>query len=413
MANILSIFTRNKKAKPIDYSIGSFTTSTAQSRKDSTSAACLDLICSAFADLHGAMYSSVSGDRVTGHWLDILLKEPNLDETRYQFLYQSALDYFNGNVYWLKAKKSDQVISMFRLDPNKMRVSRDDSTNMKVFSYKGKAYSSDEIVHIPSRFGYNGLVGRSIFSEYSAVFQASNEIDDFVNNSFNNSLGKRAIIDISKQFPNATPEQIEAIRNKYQAQYSGARNAGKPFVKADKIDFNVLESGTVDNRASQLIENREFQEKEISKIFGVPLSFLKGENKYGDLETLYTVFLQNAIKPLATSFEQSLNKMLGAYEREMFYFEFDYNSVLKTSLAARIDSYTKQLTSGILSVNEVRAKENLRPIGQACGDTQFIASNLMPLRDTVIDAYMASSKLKAQQIDDSAHSLNGMGDDKL
>jgi HK97 family phage portal protein len=375
---------------------------------DATSQACVDLICSTIGSLPLDLFNRANREKQSTHPLYKVFKEPNADETRSIFFYNMVKDYINGNVYLYKYYDDQgDIAALFRLDPNAVTVTRDDF-NKKVFTYKNTTYDYTTILHIPSRWGYDGTKGQSIFQAAKETFTMTKELDTFTNNAFNNSLGKRLIIDISNAFPNATPEQIEALRLKYIASYTGPENTGKPIIKSNKVEFNAIESGLPDNRSSQLMENRSFQESEIAKLFGVPLSFLKGENKYGDIEALYQVFLDTAIKPITTSFEESFNKLLPYSEKETMYFEFNYNTMLRTSLTARIDSYTKQLTSGILSINEVRSMENKQPI--EAGDTNIISGgNYLILTQENLDAYMA--KNKADYAKTQQHSP--LGDDKL
>jgi HK97 family phage portal protein len=372
--------------------------------RDATSFAAIDLICSSFANLLGKFYNKSTKQEVTDYQLYEVIQNPNYDETKFIFFYNSAIDYFNGNCYWFKYDDSEgNIISLFRLNPSAVKVSRN-LQNQKIFSYNGIEYDYRKILHIPSRYGYNGLIGKSIFSECSRIFSNTSELDEYINNSFNNSVGNRIIIDITKEYPNATEEQIQQLRNKFLQNYTGIKNAGKPLVKSGKIEYNKIETDFKDNRANQLIENREFQEKEVAKLFGVPLPLLNG-TETTNIESLYTVFIENAIRPLATQFEQAINKL--APFGEPVYFEYSYNSLLKTSLQTRIDTYAKQVTNGILSPNEIRRKENLPEI--EAGDTLFIMSNLMPLRKDVIDAYMAGAKIKEQIVDNDHPNI---GDDK-
>jgi hypothetical protein len=87
---------------------------------------------------------------------------------------------------------------------------------------------------------------------------------------------------------------------------------------------------------------------------------------------------------------------------------------MKTSLQTRIETYAKQLTNGILSPNEVRRKENLPEI--EAGDTIFVQANLMPLRQDVIDSYMAKSKkIENENIvsPNTQGDHSNLGDDKI
>jgi HK97 family phage portal protein len=350
-----------------------------------------------------------------------LIQNPNFDETKFQFFYHSAKDYFSeGNCYWYKYDVDGEVVSLFRLNPNRMVVKRD-INNQKIYCYEGQEYDYRKILHIPSRFGFDTLKGKSIFSMCNQIFANTAEIDSYVNNSFNNSIGNRLIIDITKEYPNATEEQIQQLRDKFLQNYTGIRNAGKPLIKSGKIDYGKIETDFKDNRANQLVENRNFQEQEIAKLFGIPLALLKG-TETTNIESLYTIFIENAIRPLATSFEQSINKLVPYDERMNVYFEYSYNSLMKTSLQTRTDTYVKQINNSILSPNEVRRKENMPEI--EAGHYHFLPANSMPLTEEVINSYMASAKLKQQELDSELNSdlntdspgTNGehsnLGDDK-
>jgi HK97 family phage portal protein len=412
MMAFFNLFKRkNEKARVVQTTFSS--NSDVTTGKDSTSFAAIDLICSSFANLSGFFYDKRTKQSLKEHNLYELINNPNYDETKFQFFYNSAKDYFNGNVYWYKYDNEDgEVVSLFRLNPNNVVVRRN-LDNQKTYAYNGIEYDYRKILHVPSRYGYDGLKGKSIFSECNQIFSNTAEIDAYINNSFNNSIGNRLIIDITKEYPNASEEQIGHLLNLFSQTYSGVRNAGKPLIKSGSIDYGKIETDFKDNRANQLVENRQFQEKEVAKLFGVPLALLNG-TETANMESLYTMFIENAIRPLATAFEQSINKLIPFDERERIYFEYSYNSLLKTSLQTRTDTYAKQLTNGILSPNEVRRRENLPEI--EAGDTHFIAANLMPLREDVIDAYMAGAKIKEQELNTDSPDINGnhsnLGDDK-
>lgn len=376
---------------------------------DTTSIACMDLIANSIAGLSINLYDRRNRQKVVSHPLVSLLKNPNFDETKHTFFYQMTLNYFQGGAFIYKYTDGYDIKALFNWSPNSVSVMRD-SQNQKIYSYNGRQYDYQNVLHIPSRWNYNGDVGQSIFAYARDTFDLTKKIDSYTNNTYDNSLGKRLVIDISDSFPSATPEQIESLRQKYIANYQGAANAAKPIVKTNKIKFENLDSGITDSRSNQLIENRTFQAGEISKLFGVPLSFLTGENTYGNIESLYTILMDTAVRPITDSFQEYFNKMLAPNERENLYFEFDFNSLLKTDLTTRIDCFNKQLYSGILSVNEVRALENREPI--EAGDTHWMPSNNIPIRQDVTDAMLSSAKLKAEQLM-NPNPATGIGSDKL
>lgn len=408
--NIFSkLFRFNKNAKTTPKIIqDSRSTIDYETEIDATSFSCVDKIASAFASLSFGIYDSKTKQRVN-HSLYEVLKEPNLDETHFTFFYQLVKDYFDGNVFLYKyTDEEGNITSLFRLNPSAVVVSRNEY-NQKIYSYYGHRYDSTKILHIPSRFGYDGKKGHSIFQECRKIFNTAINLDSYTNNSFDNSLGKRLIIDITNAYPNATEEEKLQLREKYISNYAGVSNAGKPIVKTGKIDFSTIDTGAADNRASELTSNREFEVKVISQMFNIPVQYLTGEGSF-DIETITTLFMSEAILPIAQTFEESFNKLFSINERARFYVEFNYNSILRTSLNSKIDSYTKQLNNGLLSVNEIRAKENLT--NTEAGDYHFVPSNLMPLTEANVNAYMAKSKIEIEQAE-QAETQIGLGSDKI
>ncbi|MDR0722091.1 MAG: phage portal protein [Treponema sp.] len=414
---LFDVFNRKKQRLDRLFRIFSSTSDT-YTGQDATSFAAVDLICSSFASLSGAFYSRESRQAIQEYPLYDILQEPNADETKFELFYQCAKDYINGNCYLYQYRLNGELAALIRFNPAAVLVKRDPVSYQKQYSYNGETYTGAEVLHIPSRWGYDGLKGMSLFDECRAILSASRELDQYSTKSFTNSIGNRLLIDISKEIPNATKEQLQQYRDFFLQTYASLKNAGVPLVKSGKIEYSTIQTDFKDNRASQLVENRKFQEQEVAKLFGVPLALLTGAAalltgaETQNLESLYTIFIENAIRPLATSFEQAINKLIPLWERGRVFFEYNYNGLLKTSLQARVDAYIKQIGSGILSVDEVRKRENLSAV--EAGNTHFVPANLMPLTKRVIDSYMASAALKAQQLtnplQDGDHAAQG--DDK-
>lgn len=353
---------------------------------NSTAFSCLDRIASEFALLNFGIYDQKTRQKVKNHSLYAVLKEPNLEERKFIFLYQSCLDYFNGGCYWLIRRFQGEVVSLFRLNPQGVTIRRTQNTNRKEFLYNGAVLTDKDVLYIPSRFNYSTLTGGgSIFDAVSSAFQTAQSIETFANASFQNGfVGKRPLIDISGAYPEATAAQLKQLKDSFQAEYAGAQNAGRPLIKQKGIEYTAFDGGG-DNQSQELAKNREAQNKLLSQVFGFPVSLLDGTSK--DLEADFTQFLQFALRPVATQFEEAINNLL---DESLYYFEFDYNGVLKVSLQQRIDAYTKQINNGILSLNDVLAKENMQPI--EAGDTHFMPVNMMPWNEEIKDAYMAKQK---------------------
>lgn len=357
---------------------------------EGTAFSCIDRIASEFAMLNFGIYNQSDKQRVKKHPLYSVLKEPNLDERHFNFFYQSAVDYFNGGAFWLIRRYQGEVISLFRLNPLQVQVTRDVNTNRRKFLYNGSEFTDRDIAYIPSRYGYSNLTGgSSIESAVPSVFQTSKSLELYTKKSYENGiLGKRLVVDISGLSNTPSDEQLEILKSNMQKEYGGVENASRPLFKKKGIEYSELGANS-DNRSAELSENRAIQKEQMSTLFGVAQSILEGKNPN---EMDFAIFSEFAIRPMATQFQEVINSLL---DEDRFYFEFDYNGIMKVSLGQRVDSYIKQINNGILSLDEVRAKENLTPID--AGDTHFMPVNMMPWNSEIKDSYMAKQKQVAQE----------------
>jgi HK97 family phage portal protein len=369
--------------------------------------ACIDLIGTAIAALPFEVYKRTPAGRQkqTSHPLAEALRLPNVDEPRSLFFYQLVKDYFqSGNIFLYKYSNSaGEIYSLFRLDPAKVKVSRD-AENRKVFSVEGKnePYDYRQVLHIPARFNYDGLVGVSIFDHFRSAFEIAGALDAYLKSTFSNGFGagKRMLLDLSEVLdsPKLSKEQIEELKAKFLNDYTGYMNAGKPIIKTVKgAKYEPVDIGGSSNREQQMAESVSVAQDLICKVFNVPASLLKGKNEYNGLEALYVVFLDFAVRPVVDALVDGFNSMLRGSEREYLYVEPNYNALMRVDTAAKIEAYVKQLSNGMLSINEQRAMENRPGIGEA-GDFVQAPANLIPVTMDVINARLATQKLAIEEL---------------
>lgn len=396
MGFFTNIFKRNNpKAESRPAIAGDFIPiSTSRFSIDGTSFACIDRIASEFAQLGYGVYDRKTRQKVTRNSIYQLLSQPNLEEDSFLFLYNSAVDYFNGGCYWLMSKDADgYVVSLFRLNPSRVDKVRDVKSNRRIFIYNNHQYTDEEILYIPARYNYSTLKGgQSIFKAADGTFETATKLERYTKSAFDNGInGSRLVIDISQALPDATPEQMQELKSKFAAEYAGIENAGRPILKKKGIEYSEIGKGT-DNRSAELVENRQLQKQDVAMLFGVPLELLSADSSKVDTEKAFLMLCEFAVKPLATQFQQAINRMLNS---NSVFFEFDFNNVLKTSISQRVDAYTKQIGTGLLSLNEARRKENLPEI--EAGDTNFMPANMMPWNEEIKEAYMAKQKQIVQE----------------
>jgi len=373
---------------------------------------CEQLISNAIASLPvDLLFKKNDGSRVKAYthpMYNVLKREPNTEEVPQVFYGRLVRHLLRGNAFLRPIRdRQGRVIEIFLLDPATVSVERNDS-GKKIFKQGKNEYSSKEILHIPG-VGYDGVRGYSPLEFAKSTLETASNIEAYAARAFEGRIGSRALVDISSMYPDgATDDDIREMAAYLRNNYSGEENEGKPLILWDGMKVNSIEA--TDNRESQLLENRQYQNKIIAQIYQVPLFLLgEGENKYNSQEAQNINFLQYTLLPWIRIIEQYLGMLLDSYERERHSVSFNTAGFLRGDHKSRMEAYVKGIQSGIYSVDEVRNLENLTALPES-GEVHFIPANLMPLNNETIGAYMASAKLKAQSL--IGKESEGVGDDK-
>jgi hypothetical protein len=83
---------------------------------------------------------------------------------------------------------------------------------------------------------------------------------------------------------------------------------------------------------------------------------------FASVEAQNLSFVQHSLRPLLERIEQALSSLLP--EKDGFV-KFNLDALLRGTTTERYDAYTKGLREGFLSLNDVRATEDLSPLGEA------------------------------------------------
>jgi phage portal protein BeeE len=95
---------------------------------------------------------------------------------------------------------------------------------------------------------------------------------------------------------------------------------------------------------------------------------VRGSLTYSNAEMESLRLLKHTIGPWIARIESALNfACIAPLERRQMYAEFLPDALLSTTTKDRFDAYAVGLSAGFLTVNEVRAKENLLVLPQFRG----------------------------------------------
>jgi len=168
-------------------------------------------------------------------------------------------------------------------------------------------------------------------------------------------------------------EQMDVIQNSWNQSAMNAGTKLLPFgFKYQRI--------TITPDEAQFIETRKFQAEEICRIYSVPPSLvqLPSQTTFNNVEQQNLQFARHTISPWAKRIEQEIDrKLIQSFERPDVYSQFNMNDLYRGDLSARTNFYQQMLQTGVMSINEVRAKENMNPVEG--GDTHTVQVNQIAL----------------------------------
>lgn len=162
---------------------------------------------------------------------------------------------------------------------------------------------------------------------------------------------------------------ITRLRENIRALHGGPDKA---------FNIAVLDGGlkwqpfSQDLNSSAVVDHRKLTREEVCAVYDVPppLVGILDRATFSNIEEQHLMLYMDTLGPWLTMIDETLQVQLldgvPAY-RDQFV-EFDIAEVLKGNVAGRADAYTKFITAGVYTPNELRALENLPPSEQAEGD---------------------------------------------
>ena len=177
-----------------------------------------------------------------------------------------------------------------------------------------------------------------------------------------------------------TPEQRQLAEQLLTEKFRGAMNAGRPMLLDNAVKWEQL---TISPEDAQLLETRRFGIEEICRVFGVPphmIGHTENSTSWGTgLEQQTLGFQKFTLRRRLKRIEQALEKQLRtpADRAAGISIEFNLEGLLRGDSEGRASFYNTMTQIGAMTINEVRALENLPPVEG--GDTPRMQMQNVPI----------------------------------
>lgn len=323
---------------------------------------------------------------------------------------------FYGQLIW---DGRGVVREIWPLSPARMQVFRENGERRYLYTeLNGNriAFRQEEILHVPA-FGFDGLVGYSRIGLARNAIGLSIAAEKYGSKMFANDARPSVLFKTTKTMDKDTKQEL---RESWNQLYAGAGKAAQAAVIDQGLDFETIGFPPED---AQFLQTRQFQVSEIARIFRIPphmLADVDRSTSWGSgIEQQEQGYVNHTLRPWSVRIEQQLHKdLLLGRERRSYIIEHLYEALLRGDIQARSEAYTKAITNGWLSRNEVREKENMNPYDG--GDEFLVPLNLVgednlneepaqvnePLRNLqpiLLEAAQRALKREAYEVRDAAH----------
>ena len=292
-------------------------------------------------------------------------REPNPYMTAFEFwesiisdsmLYGSGHAHFleNGEVYYIPAPKVAMQV--------------DELTGRKYYNYEGSP-GPVPMEHWMEIRAFRGLNPTQI--QYQNL-NTQKAIQDFGTTFFEQGGMLGGLLSTKEPL---SPEQVTMAANMWDQQYSGSSNAHKVAILGGGFTFQPL---SVPLDQLQWSESREFNDKQIARMFGVPPAMLGMDSNtaYSNYEQQVLQFHQGCILPWVRRIEQEINRKM-LFADETLQAQFNVDTLLRADMKTRSDYFSTALAHGWMTTNEVRSKEGMGPADG--GDVITKQVNQIPL----------------------------------
>jgi len=223
--------------------------------------------------------------------------------------------------------------------------------------------TAGEVLHLRDKpFKRDLISGQSRVERHRNTIGLAKATGEYLARFFSNNAIPKSFLKTGKSGLSDT--QIDQLREQFEQKHGGLANAHRVGVLRGDLDLVKL---GIDNDSAQVIETYAGAIADVARVYGTPLHMIGETTKqtsFGTgIEQMSIGFVVYHMRPKFVVWEQALNRaLMSTAMRERFYFEFNADGLLRGDFKTRMEGYALLVQWGVVTINEVRRRENLPPI---------------------------------------------------
>lgn len=325
----------------------------------------------------------------------VLWERPN--EAMTPFVYKKLVEYQRlvlGNAYvWIFRDSAGHPVELLPLPPGMCRpYLQPDSGKLWYIATNPKTREIHrldpmDVLHYKG-FSRDGITGLSLLGQAALTLRVARSRDEYEQDVYRNGGQPSGVLSTSADLsgkeevdlPDGTKGSYkDYIRYQWERIHTGAGNSMRVAVLDNSLEYKPIAMSMAD---AQMVESKAISVADIARFTGVPLYMLySGKESYQSNTANGIGYVKYTLQPAVTQYEEEMSlKLLTASERRVgLWLQINMMAELRGDTKSRMESYRIQREMGTLSVNEIRALEDMPPV--AGGDDHYASLNGVPLSD--------------------------------
>jgi len=318
-------------------------------------AACLQFITGAVSGMPVRMYRKMENggkEEIEDYRTQLLNRETGDTLDGVQFKRALVTDYLlDGAGYAFVNWQRNKIKSVHYVHFDNVSALTNADPVFKEVNYwiNGRRYDDYQVLRI-LRDSDDGMEGHGILKENQALFSTMFKALRYEHSTIG-SGAKRGFLKSSKHLDAGI---LRSLRLAWAKLFSGDNSV---VVLNDGLDFQEIGTTATEN---QLVDNKTLNNNSVYAIFGIPTG-LFSDNPTSET---YLQAIRTAVLPVARAIENALNKfMLLESEKGSLFFTLDSSAITEADTMTRYQCYEIGLKNSWLTVDDIRKKENMLPVG--------------------------------------------------
>jgi HK97 family phage portal protein len=269
-----------------------------------------------------------------------------------------------------------------------------------------KKLDPENVLHLAG-MGFNGLVGYSPITVARQTIGLGIAAEQFGASFFGNGATIGGIIKSARKLGEAA---VNNLRRTFNQVHQGSQSAYQTAILEEGMDWMPA---TVSPEDSQFILTREFQVKDIARLYGLPPHKIGdySESHLANVEEANLDYLTMTLYGWVCMVEAQANmKLLTTEDRRTHEICLDMEALMRGNTEARMKKYQTMRNVGAITADEIRLKEGLVPVGEAKGGNMLIVQGqYIPLDQVGKQPVVKPAPVPSEQSDlfGERFSLNG------